>query len=318
MPGQRAPAEDIAMESMVDRDRLYSDLNEGMLAERRTAFERNLRHNLRFIRSHGGLKRIITELSGKTAVVIGAGPSLEGNLELLKRFQLRRELVYIAVDMALAPLASAGIRPRFVISCEASPVDFFGSVDTKGIHLLAFSCASCVNIRKWRGEMSFYNWMIHRPEYVALWDEAGRDLGFLGTGSLISTQAAAFALGCGVGALALVGNDLGFADRFYVRGTVAHRNICDASCRLSPVETGEMRRSQGARQYRILRGTRVYYTTKQFLAGKLWLEDLFCNVRVPVIDCSDPGCSEKYVAKMELRDFMGTIDSRLVKKRRNT
>lgn len=306
------------MEPHVDRDRLFGDLNEGMLAERRTAFERNLRHNLPLIRRHGGLKGILSGLSGKTAVVIGAGPSLEGNLEILKRCQLRQELVYIAVDMALRPLASAGIRPRCVISCEASPVDFFGGVDTAGIRLLAFSCASCVNLRKWRGEMSFYNWMIHRPEYAALWDKAGRDLGFLGAGSLVTTQAAAFALGCGVGALVLVGNDMGFADRFYVRGTIAHRGTCETSGRLNPPETLEMRRSLRAREYRIQRGTREFYTTRQFLAGKMWLEDLFRNVRIPVYDCSDPGCSEKYVAKMKLRDFMGTIDSRLVRRRRNT
>jgi len=306
------------MEPHVDRDRLFGDLNEGILAERRTAFERNLGHNLPLIRRYGGLKRIIPELSGKGAVVIGAGPSLEKNLGLLKRCQLRRELVYIAVDMALGPLASAGIRPRFVISCEASPVDFFQGIDTAGIHLLAFSCASCVNLRKWRGDMSFYNWMIHRPEYAALWDTAGRDLGFLGTGSLVTTQAAAFALGCGVGSLVLVGNDLGFEDRFYARGTVAHRNMNRTTCRIAPPETLEMQRSMRARKYRILRGTREFYTTRQFLAGKLWLEDLFRNVRVPVYDCSDPGCSEKYVAKMELIDFMGAIDSRMVKKRRNT
>ena len=74
------------MEPHVDRDRLFGDLNEGILAERRRAFERNLRHNLPLIRRYGGLKRIIPELGGKGAVVIGAGPSLEKNLGLLKRF----------------------------------------------------------------------------------------------------------------------------------------------------------------------------------------------------------------------------------------
>ena len=304
------------MEPHVDRDRLFRDLNEGMLAERRTAFERNLRLNLPLIRRYGGLKRIMAGLNGKAAVVIGAGPSLEKNLGLLKRCHLRRELVLIAVDMALGPLVAAGIRPGFVISCEASPVDFFGNIDTSCMHLLAFSCASCVNVRKWRGDMSFYNWMIDRPEYETLWDLAGRDLGFLGTGSLVATQAAAFALGCGAASLVLVGNDLAFADRYYVRGAAAHRNTAAASCRLSPLETLEMRRLLKAREYRILRGSREFYTTRQFLAGKLWLEDLFGRVRVPVYDCSDPGCSEKYVAKMEFRDFMGTIDSRLARKRR--
>jgi hypothetical protein len=303
---------------MVDRERLYADLNDGILAERRAAFERNLRKNLPLICRHGGLRGILGQLKGKTAVVIGAGPSLERNLNLLKKHQQRRELVYIAVDMALRPLAAAGIRPRFVISCETSPVDFFGGVDTDGMHLVAFSCMSHVNLRKWRGAMSFYNWMIHRPEYERLWEEAGADLGFVGTGSLVTTQAAAFALGCGVEALVLVGNDLGFTDRFYVRGTVAHRNTGWSSSRVSPLETMEMLRSRRAREYKIRRGPRDFYTTRQFLAGKMWLEDLFRNGRFPVCDCSDPGCSEKYVAKMDLKDFMGSIDSSPGRKRRKT
>ena len=120
------------MEPVVEKDRLYSDLNEGILAERRAAFGRNLARNLPLIRRHGGLAGILPEIKGKSAVVIGAGPSLEQNLPVLKRYHQRRELVYIAVDMALGPLAHAGIRPRFVLSCETSPVDFFGGVDTAG------------------------------------------------------------------------------------------------------------------------------------------------------------------------------------------
>ena len=304
------------MEPSVEKDRLYSDLNEGMLAERRAAFGRNLARNLPLIRRHGGLAGILPEMKGKSAVVIGAGPSLERNLPVLKRFRERRELVYIAVDMALGPLAHAGIRPRFVLSCETSPVDFFGGVDTAGLHLVAFSCMSAVNLGKWRGSVSFYNWMIHRPEYAALWDEAGRDLGFLGTGGLVTTQAAALALGSGAAALVLVGNDLGFTDRYYARGTVSHRGAARASSRLAPLETIERFRALRAREYVIRRGARDFYTTRQFLAGKLWLEELFRDRHVPVYDCSDPGCSEKYVAKMELRDFMGTIDRRSGRNRR--
>jgi len=305
------------MEPIVDRERLYGDLNDGILAERRAAFARNLDLNLPLIRRHGGLRAVMPALKGRTALVIGAGPSLDRDLPLLRSCQQRQELVCIAVDMALRPLAGAGIRPRFVVSCETSPVDFFGDVDTAGLHLVAFSCMSAVNLRRWRGGMSFYNWMIHRPEYAALWEKAGSELGFLGTGSLVTTQAAALALGCGVARLVLVGNDLGFTDRFYARGTVAHRSAGRASARLSPVETGEMIRSRRAREYRVRRGDREFYTTRQFLAGKLWLEELFGRSAVPVCDCSDPGCSEKYVAKMNLGDFMDGMDGRPARKGRN-
>ncbi len=301
---------------MVDRDQLYSNLNEGILAERLGSFQRNLRKNISLIRVHGGLQRILSGLEGKTAVVIAAGPSLEKNFSVLKQYQHRRELVYIAVDMALRPLARFGITPAFVVSCETSPLDFFGGIDTARMHLLAFSCMSHANLLRWGGSMSFYNWMMQRPEYDELWETAGSDLGFVATGGLVTTQAVAFAMGCRINGLVLAGNDLGFADRYHVRESIPCRTSIDRSERLSPSESREMVRRRRAMEYRIERGARSYYTTAQFLAAKLWLENLFTGSRVPVYDCSDPGCSEKYVAKMELKDFMSSMDGRSRRKRR--
>jgi hypothetical protein len=220
--------------------------------------------------------------------------------------------------MALRPLMEQGIRPGYVFSCETSPVDFFSGIDTSRIHLVAFSCMSHANLLKWRGGISFYNWMIQRPEYRALWETAGLDLGFVATGSLVTTQAVAFAMGCGIKGLVMAGNDLGFSDLFYMRGSATYRSVQAATSRLSPSETSEMYRSRRAMEYRIKRGEKDYYTTSQFLAAKLWLEDLFKESRVPVYDCSDPGCSEKYVAKVELKNFMYTIDGRNRRKRRRS
>jgi hypothetical protein len=67
-----------------------------------------------------------------------------------------------------------------------------------------------------------------------------------------------------------------------------------------------MNLSRGAMEYRIERGGRRYYTTRQFLAAKMWLEGLFQG-REGVFDCSEPGCSEKYVAKIDLERFLGSI-----------
>jgi hypothetical protein len=301
---------------MVDKDQLYTNLNEGILAERLDAFERNLRKNLSLIKRHGGVRKIVPGLEGVTAIVIGAGPSLEKNIGVLKQYQFRQDLVYLAADMALRPLMEQGVRPGYVFSCETSPVDFFSGIDTTRMHLVAFSCMSHANLMKWRGGISFYNWMIRRPEYQRLWETAGMDLGFVATGSLITTQAVAFAMGCGIKGLVLAGNDLGFSDRFYVRGSSACRSYHASAGRLSPPETIERYRSRRAMEYRIRRGERDYYTTSQFLAAKLWLEDLFKERRVPVYDCSDPGCSEKYVEKIELKDLLNSIDGRNRRKRR--
>ena len=301
---------------MPDKDQLYRNLNEGILAERLPAFERNLEKNLDLIRRHGGLMRILPDFEGKFAVVIGAGPSLERHYGTLRKYQDRRELVYVAVDMALRPLVRNGIRPRYVFSCETRPVDFFGGVDTSRMHLVAFSCVSNINARGWRGGMSFYNWMIRRPEYEPLWEKAGLDLGFVATGSLVTTQAVAFTLGCRITGLAMAGNDLAFGDRFYARESPAHAGYLYVCDRYRSLEAMEMSRSRAAREYVVRRGEKSFYTNNQFLAAKMWLEDLFNGRETAVYDASDPGCSEKYVAKIELRDLFYNLYGRKKRKRR--
>ncbi len=290
--------------AMIDKENLYEKLNEGILDERQRLFRTNLRKNMPLIQRHGGLRHVIPELAGKHVIVAGAGPSLEGEIPLMKKYQDRRDLVIIAADMALAPLVSRGVKPGYVFSCETHPLDFFGSLDTAGVRLMAFSCMSHTNLRKWRGPVSFYNWMLRREEYEELWREAGEDLGFVATGNIVTTQAVAFAMGCAIGSLALAGNDLAFRDRFYCTGSPSHGRTAMGCGRLSPAPSAEFRAARGSRHYEVRRGPILYYTNHQFLAARLWLEDLFKKHPVPVFDCSFPGCSEQSVPKTDLKGYL--------------
>ncbi len=294
----------------MDRDTLYQKLNEGILAERLGAFRRNLDRNLPRIRKHGGIARVLPMLNDRHVCIVGAGPSLDDALAQLKKYQNRRELAVIAVDMALLPLVRSGIRPGFVISCETTHVDFFGEADTAGMHLLAFTCMSPVNLRKWRGDISFYNWMVGGAGYDALWDTAGRDLGAVATGNVVTTQAVALALGCRIRSLLIAGNDLAFGRRYYARGTVSHDALHRGSERFSPAASLEMGAIRRRRDYELVRGGRRFFTSHQFLAAKTWLEDLLARQAVPVFDCGDPGLSEKVVKKTTPREYLSRFDRR--------
>ncbi len=292
----------------MDKQTLYQNLNEGILAERLGAFRRNLRRNRERILLYGGLQRVIPLLRDKHVCVVGAGPSLEKGLEVLKKFQYRRELAIIAIDMALLPLVRYGIRPGFVMSCETLPVDFFGAVDTRDMHLLAFSCMSPANLGRWKGDISFYNWMIDSPEYDELWKEAGMDLGSVATGNIVTTQAVALALGCGIRSLLLTGNDLAFRWRYYARGTVTHDAALRRIDRLTNAEMIEFQAIRRGSNYELYRGDRKYYTSHQFFAAKTWLEELLPKQGIEVHDCSDPGLSEKYVKKSSIEAYFSRFE----------
>jgi hypothetical protein len=301
---------------MVDRDTLFRELNEGIIKERCRSFRINLNKNLQFIRRYGGLGRIIPGFTDKMVIVAGAGSSLEKSYSPLKKYQFRKEIEIIATDMALLPLVRNGIYPRFVISCETTPVDFFRKVPTENIHLLAFSCISNINLREWEGDVSFYNWMIHNPYYDELWEMAGRDLGFVATGNLVTTQAISFAMGCRIRSLFLIGNDLGFTDKYYARGTVRYDRKFNVIDRWNTIDTEEYNTVRRVREYIIRRNDRLYYSNNQFLAGKLWLEELFQKQGIPVYDSSEPGCSEEYVEKMGVDEYFDQFERKKGRKRR--
>ncbi len=292
---------------MTEKDNLFKNLNQGILEERLRIFDRYLEKNLPLIKKHGGLKKLVNLINKKRVVVIGAGPSLEENLPVLKKFQKSRETIFIAADMALKPLVKSGISPHYVFSCETNPVDYFGGVDTRRMHLVAFSCMSHSSLRLWKGNISFYNWMIDRPEYNFLWEKAGGDLGFLGTGGVITTQAVSFALGCGAASLVMTGNDLAFRDKYYAGAGVRHEMMFlnyERTLNAYSVEKNLIRRM---REYDIVRDNEVYFTNGQFLASKYWLEDLFKNESFTVYDSSIPGCSGSFIKKISLKDFFNKI-----------
>ena len=298
---------------MVNKDVLYKNLNEGLLEERHKVLKSNLKKNLTSIKSFGGLKNIISFFDNKHVIILGAGPSLEHGYSLLKKYQNRPEFVFVSTDISLLPLVKNGITPSYVFSCETNPVDFFSNVDTKNIHLVAFSCVSNINLRKWQGPVSFYNWMLYDDFYNELWELAGKDLGFVASASIVTTQIISFALGCNVESIVLVGNDLGFSNRFYVNGVSSYLKQFNSRNRLNNIESFDMGFVRKNREYEIKREQKTFYTNSQFLAAKLWLEDLFSHQKKNIFDCSIPGCSEKNVIKIDLKNFFAQFSR---KKRR--
>jgi hypothetical protein len=294
----------------MDRDTLFRTVNEGIIDERRSAFRCNLGKNLQYIGRYGGLKRVVPLLSGRHVVIIGAGPSLDEHGALLKKYQSRQDVVYIAADMALAPLAAAGIAPRFVISCETTPIGFFNGLPTEKLHLLAFSCMSHVNLRQWKGDMSFYNWMLHRAPYDELWRIAGEDLGSVATGSIVTSQAVSLALGCPIKSLVLAGNDMGFRRRYYAAHAVSARRFTAMNTRYAPPESLEAGAIRRARAYEVHRGGMTWFTSGQFLAARLWLEELLKTVNVPVYDAGMPGCDGNAVRKITLKRYFELLEDR--------
>lgn len=294
---------------MINQNEIFAQLNEGILAERSHIFKKNLEKNLPLIRKYGGLAPVAASLEKKHVLVIGSGPSLDQSVEILEKIRQVRDIVFIAADMALKPLYKSGISPDYVITCETTPVDFFSGTDTSRMHLLAFSCSSHSNIRRWGGGVSFFNWMVEGGIYDELWKTAGGDLGFVATGGIVTTQAVSLVLGCNVSSLFIAGNDMGFFDRFYASGTTPAEKKYFFSGRLNPDTSIDMNKGRAARDYQVKRDGELFYTNNQFLAARLWLENLFKSAPYPVAECGKPGCSPGTIQKVDAGTYLDIFKS---------
>jgi len=153
--------------------------------------------------------------------------------------------------------------------------------------------------------------MIDGDFYNELWRESGEDLGFVATGSIVTTQAVSMVLGCGIASLLLVGNDMAFFDRFYASGAHPAEKKFFLSGRLDTPASIDMNKGRIARDYQVKREEELFYTNNQFLAARLWLENLFKSAPYPVADCSRPGCSTGSVYKIDLVEYLNIFNSKI-------
>jgi hypothetical protein len=72
---------------MINRNEIYTGLNQGIKEERGRVLRNNLGKNLSLVNSKGGLGGVTGDFRGKHVAVIGAGPSLDRNIPYLKKYK---------------------------------------------------------------------------------------------------------------------------------------------------------------------------------------------------------------------------------------
>ncbi len=80
----------------------------------------NLMENLEVVRNARGVSELKNQAKGKAALLVGAGPSLDKNIQLIKGAQDRA--LVIAVSTAFKPLIKSGIAPDFVVAIDPKEI----------------------------------------------------------------------------------------------------------------------------------------------------------------------------------------------------
>ena len=150
-------------------------------------------------------------LSGKACILIGAGPSLKKNAKLLKD----TNITTLAMMHALPYLESIGVTPDFVVHSDALSDDkVFVTKSSKNITLIAHTFLAPALIRKWRGDIAFFDSMATDPYGERLNNMSTADTRIVPMGC---SMAAAMSIADNLmdaHTMIFVGNDLAYSEDF--------------------------------------------------------------------------------------------------------
>lgn len=183
----------------------------------RLAFSRMIpRHTLFHMRNLIGQRNInqlrqalgACELQAIPAIIVSAGPSLDKNVEELRRAQGRSFL--IVVDAALRTVLRAGVRPDMVCTIDPETPDrFFEDLDLRDV---IWACGRWTRpqVLERYGDIVFY-----QGGFTPQWNaELGKVLGYtfpeLASGGCVTGEAFSIAKYLGFSKLVLVGQDMAF------------------------------------------------------------------------------------------------------------
>ncbi len=176
--------------------------------------------NLPTIATEGDVSALFGAFARVPAVVVGAGPSLDKNLEDLAK--LKGRILIIAVDTAVRPLLAAGIRPHLVVAVDPSDLNALhlrDLPDCRGLWFVAEGSVDSSVFPQFTGRTFTFKVSNHHPWPWVAEQCAGRG-GLRAWGSVLTT---AFDLACHVGCdpIIFAGADLAYTDGLqYCRNTV--------------------------------------------------------------------------------------------------
>ncbi len=169
----------------------------------------NMKHTIR-TRNIGQIREALEgyPLEDIPAVIVCAGPSLDKNIQELKKIQ--GKALIIVVDAALRAVMRAGIHPDLVCTVDPNPPErFFTDLDLRGLTWCCENASKPEIIRKY-GERVYYFGYFEKGWNQTLSEMLGYGFPVLPTGGSVSSIAFAMALYFGFRKIVFMGQDLAF------------------------------------------------------------------------------------------------------------
>ena len=169
-----------------------------------------------------------TEL-GKTAVIMGASPKIESQVETLRNLQEDPEFVLCGLSSNLEFLLNNGIQPKYLITIDADPSqgEFWDNLETsktRNITLIANTFSYPTMLEKWEGLLYFLAFdtsgkKLHKKQRKYYSPINGNGNGFIALMGQFNTMTAFAFLCLGCRVILFTGNEMSYKDldiQYYV------------------------------------------------------------------------------------------------------
>jgi len=191
-----------AAKAMISRN--YGSFEDSLLGLR------NVLENRGFIESQPGIRHLRDAFSGKPAVVVATGPSLNRSLDLLKANQDR--VLILSADASASILLQHGIEPHFVMSLErvmaTKPLVEALKPYADGLRSqwVSYPLVPKGVIDEFPGD----KWVVYRDQAYFSFLEDWIPKGMMRSGTSVAHMCCRFADWLGCGSVALIGQDLAY------------------------------------------------------------------------------------------------------------
>lgn len=195
------------------------------------------------------------QFSGKTVVVVAAGPSLDKNVSQLLAFADRKDSILIACGTVFRKLLAMGIRPDYVMVTDANPRVLFQiyAQEHCDVPMLMLSTANHSFATRYQA----LHYMLFQEGYPRAEKEAQRrGCMCVKTGGSVMTTALDTMIRLGAGRIVFVGLDLAFTD-----------NLAHASGTSNRIAT-DMEDLTKVKAW----GGGVVYADQKFVLYRTWME----------------------------------------------
>ena len=172
---------------------------------------KNCIYNLRYlINCSSGIEFVGRFPEDLPAIVVAAGPSLEKNIQLLKK--AKGKALIIAVDTAIPKVLEAGIIPDMIIAIDfIKPLKYFDSPLLKDIPILCDADMNCDILDKIKPNKCIF-FTADSMIWADLFESEGSEIRQINTGGSVATALIANYIYWGIKKIILVGQDLAFTD----------------------------------------------------------------------------------------------------------